>query len=77
MPEDLSTIGIVGTDGGVPVYEPNDRWRIWARHEVYEGGPGRNRFVPKVKDYVRDVDTYETWIVRSIDFTSHVKWHSG
>ncbi len=68
----LSTAGIVGTDGVTPVYDPSGRWTIWALAEVYTGGPGSNRYVPKVNDYVIDYDTYTTYIVISVDPTTLV-----
>ncbi len=30
MPDDISTNGIAGTDGQVPVYDPNGRWTSWS-----------------------------------------------
>jgi hypothetical protein len=63
----LTTAGILGTDGITPVYNPSERWWIWAFAEIYTGAVGHNRFVPKVKDYVIDYDTYTTYIVESLD----------
>ena len=64
---ELSTSGVVGIDGSVPVYDPTARWCIWSIHEVYIGTVGLNRYVPKLKDYVIDPDTYTMWIVVHID----------
>lgn len=63
----LTTIGIVGTDGVVPQYDPQGRWCWWSKDEIYLGGPAQNKHVPKIKDYVVDVDNYITYIVRHID----------
>ena len=59
--------GVVGSDGGVPIYQPNGRWCYWGMHEIYLGTAGDNRYIPKVKDYVVDVDTYTTYIVDGLD----------
>lgn len=57
----------VGSDGIVPGYDPEGLWKTWAIWEIYMGQAGAGKFVPKVKDYVRDPDTYETWIVDHLD----------
>lgn len=67
MTTDISVLGVAGIDGVVPVYDPSERWRIWALFEIYDGTVGRNRFVPKVNDYVIDTDTFTTYVVKSID----------
>lgn len=59
--------GVVGSDGGVPVYQPEGRWCIWGFHEIYFGTDGFNRYVPKVNDYVVKTDTYTTYIVDALD----------
>jgi hypothetical protein len=62
-----TTLGVVGTDGKVPVYEPNGRWCLWSITEIYRGLAAENTFVPKIKDYVIDPDTYTTYIVDDLD----------
>lgn len=59
--------GVVGTDGIVPVYEPEGRWCFWGLHEIWVGDIGANRYVPKVNDYVIEYNTYTTYIVDHID----------
>lgn len=61
------TQGIIGSDGHVPVQDPNGLWKTWSISEIYTGAQGANRYVPKVKDYVVDPDTNEWWVVVSID----------
>lgn len=63
----ITTSGITGIDGIVPVYDPTARWCWWELSEIYIGGPGNNRYVPKVGDYVMDKDQYITYEVISID----------
>lgn len=58
---------IVGTDGQVPVYDPEGKWTIWGHHEIYLGNEGANRYVPKVNDYVIDYISYTTYRVESLD----------
>lgn len=67
---EINTAGVTGTDGVTPIYQPEGTWRIWAKHEIYFGGPGAKRYVPKVKDYVIDVDQYITYIVDSLDLVT-------
>lgn len=59
--------GIVGTDGIVPIYDPNGIWRIWAKNDIYFGSIGKGKYVPKINDYVIEPLTYETWLVLEID----------
>jgi hypothetical protein len=66
----ISTIGIVGTDGAVPVYDPDARWTTWALHEIYTGQEGANRYVPKVDDWVVDVPAAKFYRVTEIDVTT-------
>lgn len=66
----LSTVGIVGTDGVVPVYEPDARWTIWALHQIYIGKEGTDRYVPKVNDWVIDIESSAFYLVTEIDVTT-------
>ena len=68
MPSPINTAGITGIDGVVPVYDPASRWCWWSLEEIYlHGGPGANRYVPKVNDYVKDTTSDEDYIVTAID----------
>lgn len=69
---DLSLSGITGTDGKVPVYEPDGRWTTWSLAQIFIGTVGEGRYVPKVDDYVVDTETDERYIVASIDPTTMV-----
>lgn len=59
--------GIVGTDGVVPIYNPNAKWDQWNLNEIFTGTVGEGKYVPKVKDYVVDPDTFTWYIVDHID----------
>lgn len=63
-----NTMSVTGTDGIVPVYDPEGRWCWWSLNEIYvPNGPGTKRYVPKVDDYVIDPVTFTTYIVKAID----------
>lgn len=61
---------ITGTDGRVPVYQPDSRWTTWRMAEIYKGQEGQNKFVPKVRDLVIDTETGEWFIVVDLDITT-------
>lgn len=63
----ISTAGIVGTDGKTPIYNPDARFQVWSKKELYTGGIGENRYVPKVDDLVIDMDLFIHYIVTDID----------
>lgn len=59
----LNTIGILGVDGIAPNYDPNGLWHIWGKHEIWNGSIGKDRYIPKLKDWVIDADDYVVWKV--------------
>jgi hypothetical protein len=63
MPSVLNTV-VVGTDGAVPVYNPNGRWSWWS--------VAANMYVPNVNDYVVDPLTYTVYIVTAVNPTTLV-----
>lgn len=62
MPEN-----VIGTDGRYPIVDEEPLWRIWSINQIWNGGAGENRYVPKVKDWVSDPETGDIWIVDHID----------
>lgn len=60
---------VYGSDKIQPIQDENGLWHMWQVNEVFMGAatPGKDRYVPKVKDYVIRPETYETWIVTSVD----------
>jgi hypothetical protein len=48
MTDVISTAGIAGSDGVVPVYDPEAPWKMWAKGEIWDGTVGKSRYVPKV-----------------------------
>lgn len=69
---DLTNAIAVGTDGVVPIYNPESPWKMWGLHEIYRGAKGLSEtgnllFIPKLKDYAIDVDTYTVYIVDHLD----------
>jgi hypothetical protein len=67
MSDTLSTAGVIGDDGIVPIYDPEAPWKIWSVNEIWVGKSGLKRYVPKLQDYVIDPPTFTTWIVTAID----------
>ena len=59
--------GITGLDGVQPLYDREAPWKIWALFEIWMGGTGGHKFIPKVKDYVVDTDTNVWYIVDHLD----------
>lgn len=64
--------GITGTDGHSPIYDPDARWTTWSLAEIYMGTAGMNRYVPKIKDYVIDLDTNQVYYVYALDPSSFI-----
>lgn len=44
---DASTVGVIGSDGNVPIYEPDALWKMWDKAVVWDGTVGTSRYVPK------------------------------
>ena len=68
----LSVASVIGTDLEVPIYEPDDVWRQWEMDDIYFGTVGSKKHVPKVRDYVIDVDSNELYIVVAVDMTTYI-----
>lgn len=60
-------IGVVGVDGVTPLYVPDDRWKIWSMGDIYKGELGRNKFIPKVNDWVISPLTGDIYLVTDLD----------
>lgn len=59
---------IIGTDGRYPIQDSEPLWRIWDIGQIwFNNGPGLNRYVPKVRDWVTDPETGDVWIVDHLD----------
>jgi hypothetical protein len=65
---------VVGTDNVAPIYNPQERWCIWHMKQVYLGGPGTGKYVPKVGDYVTDntTSTIQWFLVYAVNETTLV-----
>ena len=64
--------GVVGVDGAIPLYAPDDRFAVWAYHEIFFGQEGEKRFVPKVNDLVFNITSKVWYIVVAIDDTTFI-----
>ena len=62
-----NAIGIVGVDGATPLYQPDGRWNVWSIHDIYRGDIGRNKFIPKVNDYVIEPETGSIYVVTDLN----------
>ncbi len=73
-PQQPPWYGVAGIDGFVPIYQPEARWCWWELQEIYMGptGPGENRYVPKVGDFVMDKSTAVTYECIHVDTTTLV-----
>lgn len=59
---------VIGTDGRYPIQDSEPLWRIWDISQIwFNNGPGLNRYVPKVRDWVTDPETGDVWIVDHLD----------
>lgn len=70
MTELLNIAGIAGTDGHVPIRNPDGRFAIYALKELWDGTVGEKRFIPNIGDLVADTDNTTVsawWIVKALD----------
>ena len=51
-------VAVIGTDGSVPIYDPDARWCIWEKSEIWLGTTGLKKYIPKVRDWVIDAELY-------------------
>ena len=65
-------VNVATTDNQQPLYDENAPWKMWGIDDIYLGLDGANRYVPKVNDYVIRPQTYETWIVKSVDPVTYI-----
>lgn len=70
---------VTGSDGVVPVENPNGLWHNWALQELFMGantpgatvpGGSKPRWVGKINDYVTNYDTDERWKITALDQTT-------
>lgn len=65
---DISTLGITTKDGKAVIYDAAAPWKIWSLSEIYRGPQTVGAvYVPKVNDYVKDIETNTDYIVRNLD----------
>lgn len=67
-----NVIGVTGIDGYTPVYQPDGKWAMWSIKEIYNGGVGQNKYIPKVDDYVIEPETGLTYIVTNLDIVTFI-----
>lgn len=59
-------IGVVGVDGKTPIYQPDAKFNIWSIHDIYRGGLGLNKYIPKVNDWVVEPETGTVYLVTDL-----------
>lgn len=67
-----NAIGVIGADGSTPIYQPDARWTMWSIHDIYMGNLGKNKFIPKVNDWVIEPETGDMFIVAELDFMTYI-----
>lgn len=66
------SIGVVGSDGHTPSYQPDSKFEIWAMDEIYLGSIGKGKFIPKVNDYVVEKHTGNMYRVVSLSDVTYI-----
>lgn len=61
-----SAVGIVGTDGHTPIYQPGIRW-FWGLHELYRGEEGKNKYVGEINNVVMEPETGRLFRIARVD----------
>ena len=63
---------ITGTDGKTAVHDPDRLWTWWNMREIFTGGPGENRYAPRIGDYIEDSSGPRsiTYVVTGLDLTT-------
>ncbi|BAW19287.1 putative virion structural protein [Ralstonia phage RP31] len=70
MTTTLNLTAVAGTDGKVPIYNPEGKSATYALDELWDGTVGEKRFVPNVGDLAYDRQGKTTspwWIVKALD----------
>lgn len=63
----IPTVSVIGTDGHVPLHNPNESWKIRSYNEIYWGKVGKNKIVPNVDDYLVRITDFTFFKVVRID----------
>lgn len=42
----------LGSDGGIPIYNPSLGFKIWSEDQIFNGGPATNKYIPNLNDIV-------------------------
>lgn len=56
MSDTLNYTAVAGTDGKVPIRNPEGRFTIYALKELWDGTVGEKRFIPNIGDLVADTE---------------------
>lgn len=72
MSDYVSVPGIIGTDGKVPLYNPEGLFKMWASPEIFMGAEAEGRYVPNVNDLVFNPTTRALYLVTAVDQTTFI-----
>ena len=70
MTTSLNITEVAGTDGKVPIRNPDGRFVIYALKELWDGTIGEKRFIPNIGDLVADTENATVsawWRVKALD----------
>ena len=67
-----NAVGIVGADGSTPIYAPDARFSIWSIDDIYRGGIGLNKYIPKINDWVVEPLTGSIYIVTDLNNVTYI-----
>lgn len=70
MPSTLPPV--LGVNGKVLIYEPNNPFKIWALQEIYRGTVNSGVYVPKVNDLVVNYEDFSWYKVLSVDPSTYI-----
>ena len=68
----LNKPGIFGNDGESPLYDPEPFWKEYSINDLFMGGSGLNKIIPKVGDHARDPEIYATYKVVEVSEITYV-----
>lgn len=66
----MTTQTLFASDGHVVSYDPDALWKTWSIDEIYTGGAGLNKFVPKVNDHLVNPRTNQRYLVTVVNPTT-------
>ena len=63
---------VVGTDNQPPILEEYPHKKVWLLSDIYVGGPGYRKYIPKVGEVVMDELTGQMSLVTNVDEVTYI-----